>query len=179
MPPIVGVLIVVGVVLVVLVGAMLAYSGLMSRRLTAQQDYATLEAMLKRRREQIASLADLIRGPLAYQPRLFETLDAALANARAAKAPAANAAAQADLEQSLAEVITAIDRQPAVRTGQDLQALRNQLVASQRDTDSAANSYNISAGLYNAHRQALPVSIVAALLAFAPMQLFADTREPA
>lgn len=177
MSPLVGVLIVVGVVLLVLVGAMLVYNGLMSRRLTAQQDYATVEGLLKRRREEIAALANLVRGPLAYHPALFEALDATLDNARAARTPNANAAAQADMEQALNNVVAAVDRQPAVRSGQDLQALRTQLVASLHELEPAVNNYNISVSLYNAHCQAFPTSLIASIFGLSPMQRYEDTRQ--
>lgn len=171
MSPFVGVLIVLGVVIVVLLGAIFAYNGLSSRRLACQQDWSMLQALLNRRAQQALVLAQMAAHALQDQHAVAEPLKEAL-SAAAAKGIAPQALAQATLEQAITRVLAAVDRIGALKAQQDMQALRGELAQTQQAIDQATDHYNATAHLYNAHRQAIPNSLIASMLAFGPQEMF-------
>jgi len=179
MSPIVGVLIVLGVVILVLLAAIFAYNGLSSRRLACQEDWTALEALLKRRAQQAGVLGQMVAPTLQYQPAVMEPLAAALEATIEAKGITRRAVGEASLEKAIARVLAAVDRLVALKAQQDLQTLRGELTQTHQEIVQAADQYNTTAHLYDIHRQAFPNNLIASMLAFGPQELFEPPAEHA
>src|SRR6186713_2513272 len=108
MSPIVWIILIVAIV--VIVGGILIYNGLVQRRLRIDEAFAQIEVQLKRRWDLIPNLVNAVKGYMGFEQSVLENVTQARANAvtAGAQGPAAQAAAENALTGTLRSLFATV-----------------------------------------------------------------------
>jgi LemA protein len=174
-------IIVLAIVAVVVIGGILIYNGLVTRRLRVDEAWAQIEVQLKRRWDLIPNLINAVRGYMGFEQRVLENVTQARANAVSAGAqgPAQQAAAENTLTATLRSLFAVVENYPDLKANQNVLELQEQLTTTENQIGFARQHYNASVLEYNATIATVPNVFLAGPLGFTPRQFFDAEPEAA
>jgi len=169
-----------GVVLVLAVGAGVLFNRLVTRRQRVNEAWSDIDVQLKRRHDLIPNLVETVRGYAAHERGVFEEVTRARAQAVAAgglgpeeRAPMENA-----LTASLRSLFALAENYPQLKAVEQF----NQLSTNLRDTENkieySRTFYNVQVRDFNIAVQTFPSTMVASVFGFRPAEFF-QLAEPA
>jgi LemA protein len=163
------------VVLVVIVGwGVLLYNNLVQRRLRVDEAWAQIDVQLKRRHDLIPNLVNAVKGYMGFEQKVLEDVTAARANAVAAggQGPAAQAAAENQLTQTLRSLFAVVENYPDLKANQNVLALQEQLTTTENQIAFSRQNYNASVLEYNTAIATFPSVLIAGPLGFTRREFF-------
>ena len=173
--------IVLGVVVLVALGAVGAYNGLVRRRTRTSEAWSQIDVELRRRHDLIPNLVQTVGGYAAHERGTLDSVTRARAAAVGAGSsgdPGAIARAENALSASLRSLFAVAERYPDLRAVQSFTALQEELTATEDKLEYARRYYNTSARDYDAALQTFPRNLVSALFGFRPVGFFqADVED--
>jgi LemA protein len=174
-------IIVLAIVAVVVIGGILIYNGLVTRRLRVDEAWSQIEVQLKRRWDLIPNLVNAVRGYMSFEQRVLENVTQARANAVSAGAqgPAQQAAAENALTATLRSLFAVVENYPDLKANQNVLALQEQLTTTENQIGFARQHYNASVLEYNAAIATVPNTFLAGPFGFTPRQFFDAEPEAA
>jgi LemA protein len=174
-------IIVLAIVAVVVIGGILIYNGLVTRRLRVDEAWAQIEVQLKRRWDLIPNLVNAVRGYMSFEQRVLENVTQARANAVSAGAqgPAQQAAAENALTATLRSLFAVVENYPDRKANQNVLALQEQLTTTENQIGFARQHYNASVLEYNAAIATVPNTFLAGPFGFTSRQFFDAEPEAA
>jgi LemA protein len=174
-------IIVLAIAAVLVVGGILIYNGLVTRRLRVDEAWAQIEVQLKRRWDLIPNLVNAVRGYMSYEQRVLENVTQARANAVSAGAqgPAQQAAAENALTATLRSLFAVVENYPDLKANQNVLELQEQLTTTENQIGFARQHYNASVLEYNAAIATVPNTFLAGPFGFTPRQFFDAEPEAA
>jgi LemA protein len=165
--------IVIGVVVVLLLlGMVLAYNGLVRRRNRVDGAWSQIDVQLKRRHDLIPNLVETVKGYAAHERGTFEAVTNARANAINAQGPAQAAQAENVLTGALKSLFAVAEAYPDLKANQNFLNLQEELTSSEDRIAYARQFYNDSVVTYNTRIQQFPTVILANLFNFERRELF-------
>src|ERR671914_2866637 len=169
------------IAVVLIVGAILIYNGLIQRRLRIDEAFAQIEVQLKRRWDLIPNLVNAVKGYMGFEQRVLENVTNARANAVAAGAqgPAEQAAAENALTASLRSLFAVVENYPDLKANQNVLDLQEQLTTTENQIGFARQHYNASVLDYNTAIATIPNVLIASPLGFKAEQFFDAEPEAA
>ncbi|MBS3734599.1 MAG: LemA family protein [Phycisphaerae bacterium] len=176
MPP--ALWVVIGVGVVVVIGLIAIYNGLVRKRMRCREAWSQIDVQLKRRHDLIPNLVETVKGYAAHEK---ETLEGVI--------KARNAAVQADGVQQQAEaenMLTGALRQlfalsesyPNLKANENFARLQEELTGTENRIAFSRQHYNSSVTIYNVAIQKFPNTLVAGMLGFRPRDFF-EIEDPA
>ena len=93
-------------------------------------------------------------------------------NAVAAQGPAAQAAAESQLQGALGRLIAIAEAYPDLKANQNFQQLQSELSDLENKIAAARRFFNNAAAEYNATRESFPAVIFAQSMGFSPQEFF-------
>ena len=163
------------IVLVVLfVGGILIYNGLVQRRLRIDEALAQIEVQLKRRWDLIPNLVNAVKGYMGFEQKVLTDVTKARANAVAAGAqgPAEQAAAENALTGTLRSLFAVVENYPELKANQNVLELQEQLTTTENQIGFARQHYNAVVLDYNTSIATIPSVLIAGPLGFAKREFF-------
>ncbi len=166
------ILIVIVVIIVAVIAGM--YNSLVKRRNQVDNAWSQIDVQLKRRHDLIPNLVEAVKDYMAYEQETLTNVTQARAAAVAAGAqgPAAQAAAENGLTQSLRSLFAVVENYPDLKANQNVMALQEELTATENKIAFARQFYNDSVMTYNMKIQSVPTNIIAGLFNFKERQFF-------
>jgi LemA protein len=179
MDPIVIAVIVILVVLVV--GGILIYNGLIRRRLQVDEAFAQIEVQLKRRWDLIPNLVNAVKGYMGYEQQVLENVTKARSQAIAAggQGPAEQAAAENALTSTLRSLFAVVENYPELKANQNVLELQEQLTTTENQIGFSRQHYNATVLDYNTAIATVPNVFLAGPFGFGPRQFFDAEPEAA
>jgi LemA protein len=179
----VALIVVLAVVVVLVLGGIAAYNGLVRRRNRTQEAWSQIDVELKRRHDLIPNLIETVKGYAAHERQTFEAVTAARAGAVSAGAtgdPAKIGPAENLLTQGLRSLFAVAENYPQLRAVESFTQLQEQLTATEDKIEYARRYYNTSARDYNIALQTFPRNLLAGMFGFRQVAFFeADEAERA
>jgi LemA protein len=179
----VALIVVLAVVVVLVLGGIAAYNGLVRRRNRTQEAWSQIDVELKRRHDLIPNLIETVKGYAAHERQTFEAVTAARAGAVSAGAtgdPAKIGPAENLLTQGLRSLFAVAENYPQLRAVESFTQLQEQLTATEDKIEYARRYYNTSARDYNIALQTFPRNLLAGMFGFRQVTFFeADEAERA
>jgi LemA protein len=174
-------LVILGVIAVIVIGAILIYNGLIQRRLRIDEAFAQIEVQLKRRWDLIPNLVNAVKGYMGFEQSVLENVTAARANAVAAGAqgPAQQAAAENALTASLRSLFAVVENYPELKANQNVLELQEQLTTTENQIGFARQHYNAVVLDYNTSIATIPNVFIAGPLGFRAREFFDAEPEAA
>lgn len=174
------VLVIVG--LLILVGFVSTYNGLVSLRNAVKNSWAQIDTQLKRRYDLIPNLIECVKGYMEHEKTVFENV----VNARnLAMKPTDSLKEKAEAENQLTSTLKSLfalsENYPDLKASQNFLALQEELASTENKIAYARVAYNDSVMFYQNKKEQFPSNIVAMMFNFKDMEFFeaADNEKEA
>ncbi len=174
-------IVLLAIVLVLVVGAISIYNGLVTKRNAYKNAFSQIDVQLKRRYDLIPNLVETAKGYLKHERETLERVIAArntaLTAARTAAASPGDPSAMAGLssaEGALSGVLTRFmalaEAYPDLKANQNMMQLTEELTSTENRIAFARQAYNDAVMTYNNARETFPGLLLAG--GFPAAQLF-------
>ena len=163
------------VVLVVILGLVLSFNGLVRARNSCDNAWAQIEVQLKRRHDLIPNLVETVKGYAAHEKSTFQMVTEARANAiNAGQSGSRAEQAQAEnvLTGALKSLFAVAEAYPELKANQNFLALQSELSSTEDRVASSRQTYNESVLGYNTRIQTFPRNLVAGTFHFTAREFF-------
>lgn len=167
------ILIVVGVLLVLVVGFLIAtYNGLVTLRNRVEEAWSDITVQLKRRTDLIPNLVNSVKGYATHEKEVFEKVTEARAAIMDAKGVADTAKAENMLEGALKSLFAVAEAYPDLKANQNFLQLQQELVDTEDKIQASRRFYNGGVRDLNTKIQTFPVNVVASMFGFQAKEFF-------
>ena len=160
------------VVLVVLIGLVLIYNGLVSTRNDVQNAWKQIDVQLKRRHDLIPNLVSTVKGAMEFEQDTLEKVISARAKAVSAGTPASKAESENMLTQALGKLFAVMENYPALKSNQNVMQLQEELTSTENRIAFARQLYNDLVANFRTKLQVFPNNIVSSLFNFKAEEYF-------
>ena len=164
--------IIIIVVVILVLWAVLAFNGLVSKRNRAQEAWSDIDVQLKRRYDLIPNLVNTVKGYATHESTAFENVTRARAAAMGASTLADKGQAEATLAASLKSVFAIAEAYPDLKANQNFLSLQGELTDTEDKIQAARRFYNGNVRDLNTSIQAFPGNLIAGAFHFTPMGFF-------
>lgn len=166
-------LIVVGVVLVLAIGFIVAtYNGLVTLRNRVEEAWSDITVQLKRRTDLIPNLVNSVKGYATHEKEVFEKVTEARSAIMDAKGVKDTAEAENMLEGALKSLFAVAEAYPDLKANQNFMQLQQGLVDTEDKIQASRRFYNGGVRDLNTKIQTFPANIVAGMFNFQAKEFF-------
>ena len=166
-------LIVVGVVLVLAIGFIVAtYNGLVTLRNRVEEAWSDITVQLKRRTDLIPNLVNSVKGYATHEKEVFEKVTEARSAIMDAKGVKDTAEAENVLEGALKSLFAVAEAYPDLKANQNFMQLQQELVDTEDKIQASRRFYNGGVRDLNTKIQTFPANIVAGMFNFQAKEFF-------
>ena len=166
-------LIVVGVVLVLAIGFIVAtYNGLVTLRNRVEEAWSDITVQLKRRTDLIPNLVNSVKGYATHEKEVFEKVTEARSAIMDAKGVKDTAEAENMLEGALKNLFAVAEAYPDLKANQNFMQLQQELVGTEDKIQASRRFYNGGVRDLNTKIQTFPANIVAGMFNFQAKEFF-------
>ena len=166
-------LIVVGVVLVLAIGFIVAtYNGLVTLRNRVEEAWSDITVQLKRRTDLIPNLVNSVKGYATHEKEVFEKVTEARSAIMDAKGVKDTAEAENMLEGALKSLFAVAEAYPDLKANQNFMQLQQELVDTEDKIQASRRFYNGGVRDLNTRIQTFPANIVAGMFNFQTKEFF-------
>jgi LemA protein len=170
--PVVGVWIAVGIVVVLLLYAILAFNALVRHRNRVENAWSGIDVQLRRRYDLIPNLIETVKGYAAHERELFQEVTEARTRAIAAGTVGDQAQAETDVTRSIGRLLAVAEAYPQLRANENFLALQEELTATESKIAFARQFYNDQVMRYNTMIEQFPSLIIARMGRFRQREFF-------
>ena len=174
-------LIILGVVVVLVVGLILIYNGLVTKRNRVDEANAQIQVQLKRRHDLIPNLVNAVKGYMDFEKGVLTAVTEARAGAIAAGAqgPAQQAQAENVLTGALRSLFAVVENYPQLKANENVLSLQEQLTTTENQISFSRQHYNATVLDFNNSLQTFPNVLIAGPLGFTKREFFEAEPEAA
>ena len=166
-------LIVVGVVLVLAIGFIVAtYNGLVTLRNRVEEAWSDITVQLKRRTDLIPNLVNSVKGYATHEKEVFDKVTEARSAIMDAKGVKDTAEAENMLEGALKSLFAVAEAYPDLKANQNFMQLQQELVDTEDKIQASRRFYNGGVRDLNTKIQTFPANIVAGMFNFQAKEFF-------
>jgi len=173
--------IVLGIVVVLLLGAVWIYNRLVTLRTRVDNGWSQIDVQLRRRADLIPNLVETVKGYAAHERELFERVTEARARSMGATGVADQADAENQVSAGLRQLLAVVENYPDLKANQNFLALQEELIGTESKIAYARQFYNDQVMRLNTLIQSFPSSIIARAFGFQERPFFEieeETRGP-
>lgn len=166
------IMIVLGIIVVLLIGLVLLYNGLVSKRQSVNQAFADVDVQLKQRQNLIPNLVETVKGYAGHEQ---ETLDAVIeARNAAVNAKSVGDVAQAEgmLSGALGKLFALAEAYPDLKANTNFLDLQDELSTIEDKLAAARRFFNSAVQDYNTATEQFPGVLVANAFGFEAREFF-------
>jgi LemA protein len=174
-PSVTPALVIIGIALVIVAAAVLAYNGLVRARNRVDAAWSQITVQLKRRYDLIPNLVETVKGYAAHEKGTFEAVTAARAGALSAQTsgdPVKSAAADNILTGTLKTLFAVAEAYPDLKANQNFLALQEELTSTENRVAASRQFFNDSVLSYNTKIQSFPGNLMAGAMHFTTRTFF-------
>ena len=165
--------IILGVVAVLLVGAVVLYNGLVRKRNEVDNAWSQIDVQLKRRLDLIPNVVETVKGYAAHERVALEAVVTARSHAMAAGAtPHEQAQADNEISGALRQLFALAEAYPDLKANQGFVSLQEELANTESRIAYARQFYGDAVESYNNLIQAFPGVLVAKAFGFGEREYF-------
>jgi LemA protein len=158
------ILIVLGIVVLVALGAVISYNRFVSQKNLIRDAWANIDTELRRRYDLIPNLVETVKGYASHEKEVFENVTKARAMATAATgSPAEQAAAEGPFVAAMRQLFAVAENYPELKANQNFLALQQELANTEDRLQTARRFYNSNVRDYNTRVESFPSMMIASL----------------
>ena len=173
MEPVLITLIVIGVLLLLVVGFLIAtYNSLVKLKNRVEEAWSDITVQLKRRTDLIPNLVNTVKGYAAHETGVFEKVTEARSAIMNANGVAESAQAENMLEGALKSLFAVAEAYPDLKANQNFLQLQQELVDTEDKIQASRRFYNGGVRDLNTKIETFPVNLVAGMFNFSKREFF-------
>jgi LemA protein len=162
----------VGLGVVLLAGAALAFNGLVSAHNRVNESWSAVDVQLKRRHDIVPNLVETVTGYAEHERAVLLAVTEARNTAAMSSGRRGRQAAEYELSQAVAEAGAMAERYPDLHGSEQFRRLQAQLKEIDGEIQYARRIYNSNVQRYNTRVSSFPGALVRRLGSFRPMGYF-------
>jgi LemA protein len=176
---VIGFWVVVGIVVIVAVGAVASYNRFVRQRNLVQESWRQIDVELTRRHDLVPNLVETVKGYAAHERQTLEAVTAARAAAASTgTGPAAQAAQENALSGALRQLFAVAESYPDLKASTNFLDLQRQLAETEDRIAAGRRFYNGNVRALNTRVESFPASLIAKSFGFEKAEYFtADDPE--
>jgi LemA protein len=167
-----GLWIVLGVVVLAVLWAVVAFNRLVTYRNRAEEGWSQIDVQLRRRYDLIPNLVETVQGYAAHEREVFEEVARARSAAIGATGAAEQASAENAITSGLRKLLAVAENYPDLKASANFLALQEELTGTESKIAYARQYYNEQVRLLNTRIQSFPSSAIANLFHFERREFF-------
>lgn len=167
-----GIWIVLGLVGLLVVGAIMSYNGLVSMNEGVNGKWSQVENQLQRRADLIPNLVNTVKGYAAHEQGVMKAVSDARAKLAGASGPVAKAEANGELSGALSRLLAISENYPNLKADKNFRALQDELAGTENRLAVARKDYNDAVQVYNTKIKTFPTSMFAGMFGFSAKEYF-------
>ena len=148
------------------------YNRLVRHRNRCDNAWAQVDVQLKRRRDLIPNLVEMVKGYAAHERGVFDEVTRARAAAQRAGTPAETAQAEGILGQALGRLFAVAEAYPELQADENFRQLQSQLAETENRIAVSREFYNDAVLGYNNLIQTFPGAVFAGPFGFTVREFF-------
>lgn len=173
--------IVVGIIAVIVVWAISAYNGLVSKETTVEEAWANVETVYQRRSDLIPNLVNTVKGYASHEAETLEAVTAARSAATSITVDPSTAtpeemeqwmAAQDEVGRALGRLIAISESYPDLKASTNFRDLQAQLEGTENRISTERRKYNEAVKKYNVKIRRFPTNLIASMFGFERKAMF-------
>jgi len=165
-------IIVIAVIVVVVLGAVSIYNGLVAMRQRVNEAFADIDVQLRQRHDLVPNLVETVKGYAAHERGTLDEVVKARNAAVAAQGPAQQAAAENMLSGALRQLFALSENYPNLKANANFQQLQAELTDLENKIAASRRFFNNAVQEYNTGIQRFPAALFASTFGFAPQSFF-------
>jgi LemA protein len=167
-----GLYILLGIVVVLLLGAVVIYNKLVTNRNMVAEGWSGIDVQLKRRADLIPNLIEAVKGYMGHERGVLDQVTELRAKSLAAQGVGDKAKAEGALGAALGNLFAVAENYPDLKASQNFLELQKSLADIEDQIQLARRYYNGAARNFNILIQSFPSNLVASTFAFTPVEYF-------
>ena len=164
--------VVLGVIALIVVGAISIYNRLVAMRQRTNQAFADIDVQLKQRHDLIPNLVETVKGYAAHERGTLEAVVQARNAAMAAPGVDQKVAAENMLTGALRQLFALSESYPDLKANANFQQLQSDLSDIENKLAAARRFFNNAVQEYNTGIQVFPAAMFASIFGFSQRQFF-------
>jgi LemA protein len=164
--------IVLGVIVIVVLGAIAIYNRLVSLWQRVNQAFADIDVQMKQRHDLVPNLVETVKGYAGHERGTLDAVVQARNAAIAAHGPAAQAAAENVLTGALRQLFALSEAYPDLKANTNFQQLQTELSDIENKLAAARRFFNNAVSEYNSGIQQFPAALFAGMFGFTQREFF-------
>jgi LemA protein len=169
-------LIIVGVLLVIGIGVVGIYNGLVVLKNKVDEGWADIDTQLKRRYDLIPNMVETVKGYAKHEKSTFEAVTKARNMAMTASNPQEKAEAENMLSGTLKSLFALAENYPELKANQNFLDLQGTLKEIEEHIQLSRRYYNATVRDFNTKIEVFPNNMLAGMLGFSKRQFFEIER---
>ena len=165
-------LMVLGVVIVLGLGAVASYNRFVSMDVGVKGAWAQVENQLQRRNDLIPNLVETVKGYAAHEQGIFTQVAEARAKLAGANGVSEKVDAANVLNSALGRLLAIAENYPQLKADANFRQLMDELAGTENRIAVERMRYNEQVGQYNAALRRFPGNVVAGVFHFQPAVFF-------
>jgi LemA protein len=171
-------LLIVGIIVAVIILAVIAlYNSIISLRNQVKNSWAQIDVQLKRRNDLIPNLVETVKGYMAHEKGVFESVTKARTAFMNAATMPEKAKASNMLTDTLKSLFAVAENYPTLKANENFMQLQEELSGTESKIAYARQHYNDMVMVFNTKLQVFPNNVFAGMFNFGQEALFEATAE--
>lgn len=168
----------IGILVLVLLGSVAIYNGLVGLRLQVKNAFSQIDVQLKRRYDLIPNLVETVKGYMKFEQETLEKVIQARNMALGAQSVKDKATAETQVTAALGGFFALAESYPDLKANTNMLSLQEELKSTENKISFARQYYNDIVTAYNTKIETFPSAIFANMGGFKPADLF-EVEAPA
>lgn len=174
-------LIPIGIIIILVIGGIGIYNGLVIAQDEGKRAWALMENQHQQRSDLIPRLVEIIKGYVPHERSLIEEISRLRLQwngARQSGHVSKTLEATAGLDRALGRLMMVIEKYPELKSNPNFIKLQDQMEGTENRIRPARQRYNEAVMGYNKKVRTFPGAVLAGFFGFEPMPLFAAEEKP-
>ncbi len=167
--------ILLGVVVVLLIGAMTIYNRLVTNKNMVAEGWSGIDVQLKRRADLIPNLIESVKGYMGHERGVLDQVTELRTKSLTAQGVGDKAKVEGALGAALGNLFAVAENYPDLKASQNFIQLQQSLADVEDQIQLARRYYNGAARNFNILIQSFPSNLIAGAFHFAPVEYFEIT----
>ena len=164
--------ILLGVVVVLLLGAVTIYNRLVTNKNLVAEGWSGIDVQLKRRNDLIPNLIESVKGYMGHERGVLDQVTELRTKSQAAQGVADQAKVEGAMGAALANLFAVAENYPDLKASQNFMELQKSLADIEDQVQLARRYYNGAARNFNILIQSFPSNLLASAFHFTTVEYF-------